>query len=109
VQALDARVEKAEGNFQQKISDHSARILDLLRRVILKQKDMQLKISGNLEISDTSLPVTADVTPVSTLRPTEGARKRAVSVPGAAAAQARRRKALDELLHELDSLEKESN
>lgn len=148
VQAVDEKIEKSEKELQNRLSEISTRVIDLLRQVVAKQRDMQLKISGNLNFSDlpaslqptSTQPVevnadieTAAVTPSSTLRapppPTTsakrptlplvvpqaapagsgGARVRAMSAPGAAAAQARRRRAVDELLKELDLLEREGN
>jgi hypothetical protein len=121
VTAVDDKLELSEKNFQRKLSEISAKVLDLLRQVVARQRDMQLKISGNLDISDLPLEAASAEasTPSATLRlageiPGErklqqGARVRATSAPGAAAAQARRRKAVDELTRELELLEKEGN
>ena len=132
VQAVDEKVERSERNFQNKLSEVSSRVIDLLKQVVTKQRDMQLRISGNIDISDRIAETAAAVeqpgeiarptTPSATLRvsgevagnrksqpapktPPAGSRLRSTSAPGAAAAQARRRKAVDELLKELDLLE----
>ena len=143
VQAVDAKIDKLDMHVQQRFSDTWPKVLSLLRQVVTKQRDIQLKVSGNLEISGDApgavpgampgaVPVvaTADApapTPAATLprAPTTaafatpvpapvvapaaaGARVRAVSAPTAAATQARRRRAVDELLRELELLENET-
>ena len=119
VQAVDEKLERSERNTQHRLSEISSKVIDLLRQVVAKQRDMQVKISGNLDISDLHAvpPVeepTTPITPSATQQisrdqnsrtPPPGARVRATSAPGAAAAQARRRKAVDELVKELELLD----
>ena len=148
VQSMDEKFERTEQNFDRRLSEISSKMIDLLRQVITKQRDMQFKISGNLDISDParrlgslvqdnqpptptqSLSALAEpqtpviVTPSATLRLSgdvvprksttpkaeiPGARIRATSAPGAAAAQARRRRAVDDLQRELELLEQDGN
>ena len=138
VQAVDAKIDKLDMHVQQRFSDTWPKVLSLLRQVVTKQRDIQLKVSGNFEISGDApgaVPVvaTADApapTPAATLPrapttapfatsvpapvtapvatpfappPAAGARVRAVSAPTAAATQARRRRAVEELLRELEN------